>query len=782
MVLTDGSVVRLRPVDPTDGAAFVALGERLSDETIYLRFFSVRRTITDGELEYLTTVDHHDREALVAEWAGTIIAVGRYDRSPDDPTEAEVAFVVDDEHHRRGLGTVLLEHLAVLALDRGIERFVAWTLPDNRSMLGVFRNAGFRAERHFEDGTVRVAFPLTGVDLEPFLRRERRSEAASVARILRPGSVAVTGDALADGGPGHDVVGRLVAGGYGGVVRPVDPAGGTAHGLDVVADLGAVDHVDLVVVTGPPDVVPARIAEAASAGAHAVVDTTTPEPGAGPGGAHLGEAAHRHGMRLVGPASVGLANTEPGVRLDAVTLSAPIRPGRLGLLSQAGPLADAVLDRADELGLGFSTFVSAGAKADVSGNDLLQFWRDDPRTDVVLLYLESFGNPRKFSRLTRAMSAQTPVVAVTGLRPDADDPPGLVQALFDQAGVIRVDGLDDLLDMARVLLDVPSPAGPTVAVVADAGGAGRLAVAACRSAGLIPTAPSGAPAGCAVTGDGLVEVPVGAGAAVWGTAVTSTVDDPAVDAVVACVARPPAGGAGAVTAALTSAAARGVPVVAVLARPQGVVRLPVGSGGAVPVFRFPEPAARALGGLAAHAAWCRRERGRHPVLAEADADVAASIGAELTEGLTAGSERRLARGEALRLLAAVGITPTPPPDPSRVELALGVDDHPTFGPVVSLGLADGSGRAGDVAHRLVPLTDVDAGKLVDALPVGATSPARERLVELVLRLGRLADAVSGLVRLDLDGVTTGPDRITVTGARGRIRAGRPVPDVLARSL
>jgi acetyl coenzyme A synthetase (ADP forming)-like protein len=656
-VLLDGGTVHVRPIRPDDGSALVAFHGRLSQDTVYSRFFSAKPTLSADEVEHFTHVDHDARVALVAELDDRIVAVARYDRTKQE-WEAEVAFVVADEHQGRGIATVLLEHLASAARERGITRFVAETLSGNRRMLEVFRAAGFDETARYDDGVVHVELAI-----EPTERaraameaREHRAEARSVARLLTPRSVAVIGASRQPATVGHQVLRNLLAGGFAGPVYPVNP--GAAHVASVKAYptvLDVPDDVDVAVIAVPAAAVLDVVEQCGRKGVAGLVVLSAGfgEVAGGAGAqAALRDRARSHGMRLVGPNCIGVANTAVG--LNATFSPYSPRPGRIAMQSQSGALGIAVLERSARMGLGVSSFVSVGNKADVSGNDLLQYWEDDPGTDVVLLYLESFGNPRKFSRIARRVSRRKPIVAVKSGRSTAGvraasshtaamaSPDVAVDALFRQTGVVRVDTLDELFDMALLLGSQPLPRGRGVAIVGNSGGPGILATDACDGAGL--AVPELTPAtqsalrqvvdpNAAVVNP--IDLVASATPEIYELALRLVMADERVDAaLVICTptfAAPPAG----VAAVLARVAAGqdkpllgcfvAAPEISPLLRDDG-------TGAHVPTFASPEPAARALARAAAYAEWRRRPPGAVPALDEFDADRArAVVEAFLTE-------------------------------------------------------------------------------------------------------------------------------------------------------
>ena len=475
VLLADGSTARVRPIRPDDADALRALHARLSPESVILRFFGPHPRLSAAEVERFTHVDGVDRLALVAERAEDLVAVARYDRSPG-AEEAEVAFVVDDAFQGRGLGTILLEHLASWARTRGIRRFVADTLAENFRMLGVFRDAGFARQFSRSSEVMRVV-----LDIAPSAEargaadeRDRRAVVRSMDRLLRPSSIAVVGASRDPGTIGHQLVVNLLAGGFTGPVYPVNPSATSVAGVPAWPRLDAVPApVDLAVVAVPADAVAGVVEDCGHGGVGAlvVISAGFAETGA-PGAARqraLTHLAHANGMRMVGPNCFGVVNTDASISMNATFAPTPPVRGPIGFASQSGGLGIAILGEAGARGLGLSSFVSLGNKADVSGNDALLWWEQDPATDVVLLYLESFGNPRRFGRVAGRLSRTKPIVAVksgrstAGVRGASSHTAALagadaaVEALFQRTGVIRADTIEELFDLAMLLDSQPAP-------------------------------------------------------------------------------------------------------------------------------------------------------------------------------------------------------------------------------------------------------------------------------------------------------------------------------------
>lgn len=491
VVLRDGATAHLRPVTPDDQALLLDMFHQQSENTIYLRFFSHKTTLTQRELERYTTVDHRDRVAFVILLGGQIIGIGRYDRT-EKPDDAEVAFLISDAHQGRGIGSILLEHLSAAALENGIDHFSAEVLPENRAMLRVFVEAGYDVARRFDDGVVALEFSIDPTEKQRsvMIAREHRAEARSTARIFTPESIAVIGASADPTNGGHVVVSNIVASGFTGKLYGINPVAFEQTGMIHKASIQEVeDPVDLAVVAVPYNAVLDVVDQCGRAGAHAVVVVTGGWAEAGQEGARrqreLVRLARGHGMRVVGPASLGLLNNSGEHKFNASVLPATFRQGNLGLFTQSGALGTLQASAAVRHGLGVSTFLSAGNRADVSGNDVMQFWEDDEATQVCGMTFQSFGNPRKYSRIARRLSRIKPVIVakseVTGLRLPpghtgriTEAPAGALDAMLRQAGVLQVTTSDQLMDLAAVASGQPWPQGGGTALVANAMALSRL--------------------------------------------------------------------------------------------------------------------------------------------------------------------------------------------------------------------------------------------------------------------------------------------------------------------
>ncbi|MFJ2024585.1 GNAT family N-acetyltransferase [Streptomyces sp. NPDC087897] len=518
VVLRDGGTARIRPITTDDAERLVSFYEQVSDESKYYRFFAPYPRLSDRDVHRFTHHDYVDRVGLAVTIGGEFIGTVRYDRIDDrgrpasaPADEAEVAFLVQDAHQGRGVASALLEHIAAVARERGIRRFAAEVLPANTKMIKVFRDAGYTQRRSFEDGSVHLT-----LDLEPTEKslavqrgREQRAEARSVQRLLAPGSVAVIGTGRIPGGVGRTVLRNLLAAGYTGrtyaVNRAFDADLATLDGVPAHRSLGEIDEpVDLAVIAVPAHRVPEAVADCGEHGVQGLVVVSAGYAERGAEGRELQRElvrqARSYGMRIIGPNAFGIINTAESVRLNASLAPESPARGRIGLFTQSGAIGIALLSGLHRRGAGLSSFISAGNRADVSGNDFLQYSFEDPDTDVALLYLESLGNPRKFTRLARRTAAVKPVVVVKGARHSGTNPPGhavpvsripdaTVSALMRQAGVIRVDTVTEMVDAGILLAGQPLPVGPRVAILGNSESLGLLTYDACLAEGLRPRPP-----------------------------------------------------------------------------------------------------------------------------------------------------------------------------------------------------------------------------------------------------------------------------------------------------
>jgi acyl-CoA synthetase (NDP forming)/RimJ/RimL family protein N-acetyltransferase len=473
VLLADGGVAHLRPIRPTDADRLVAFYERVSPESKYLRFFAPYPRLSDRDVKRFTEVDYVNRVAFIVTLGENMIAVGRYDRIEDD--HAEVSFLIEDAHQGRGIAQLLLEHLAQAARERGITRFVAEVLPENRRMAKVFADAGYRVSKGIEDGVLAVEFPILPTDTSVGVmeRREHRAESASVRRLLNPERIVVYGQ----GDRVQELINSILGGDFGGEVTAVSVDGASVTGVGNADSIAGVrGDLDLAIVSVPTNQLGAVVIDAAHKGAHGMVVLTGTDYAAGDN-LKIINLARAYGIRALGPDALGIINTLRTARLNATPGPMP-RAGGVGLFCQSAAVGVALLNHAIRHDLGLSSFISTGDYADVTANDVMQYWEDDEATRVCLLTLDSIGNPRKFSRITRRLARRKPVVVFAPGRTRRADHAGVrgglghaseeaVDALFRQAGIMVVHGRGDMIDIAKIAARQPLPSGPRVRIITN---------------------------------------------------------------------------------------------------------------------------------------------------------------------------------------------------------------------------------------------------------------------------------------------------------------------------
>ncbi|MFD7155136.1 GNAT family N-acetyltransferase [Kribbella sp. NPDC059898] len=673
VVLRDGATAHLRPITPADDELLVAFYARVSEQSKYYRFFAPYPELSDRDVARFTQVDYHQRLALIVTVGDEMIGVGRYEGT--GRSTAEVAFLIEDAHQGRGLGQLLLEHLAQAARENGIHRFVAEVLPDNRKMITVFTEAGYKVAREFEDGVIMVEFDIAPTDTSfgVMQAREQRSEALSIARLLTPSSVAVIGASRREGTIGNALLRNLRDGGFPGRLYAVNTdtkavPGTEIEGVPAYPTIREVeDTVDLAVVAVKAEMVADVVLDCAAKGVRGLVVVSSGFAEIGDEGRqrqrYLVGLARSYGMRVIGPNALGLINTATGVSLNA-TLS-PLMPskGRVAFFCQSGALGVPILADMVRRGLGLSSFVSAGNRADVSGNDLMQYWYSDEATEVVLLYLESLGNPRKFSRVSRRLAGRKPVVALKSGRATqgvpvgqmirrSQLPPATIEAMFRQSGLIGVDTTGELFDVAQLLAHQPLPKGRRVAIVSNSDALTLLALDTMASCGL------------EVAGEPR-NLRADATPSDFGLALSEVFSDDKVHSVVVIYTPPVQSSGGELAQVLAAAAADSdKPVVSTFLASRSVpeeLRVPDEDGGAargsIPSFLNPQYAVGALAKATQYAEWRRRSDSRIPDLPDVDTAGGEDFVAEYLRRYPSG--RDLDEADRQRLLSFYGITVLP---------------------------------------------------------------------------------------------------------------------------
>ena len=862
VILRDGSTLRLRAPGAEDADALLEFFSALSEQSRYLRFHGFP-ALGPKLVEPVLDPDWQERGALLGSLDGRIVAVANWVRLRD-PRAAEVAFAVGDEFQRRGIGTRLLEQLAAGASAAGVEEFVAEVLHDNATMLGVFRNAGFEVTRAGESGEleIRLAIAPTEAYREHVAERDHVAVRASLEPFFEPRSVAVVGASRRRGSIGGELFRNILAADFTGSVYPVNRKGDSVAGVHGYGAVGEIaEPVDLAVICLPGDLVLDAAQEALAAGVRALVVISAGFAETGREGARrqerLLELVRARGARMLGPNCLGIAST--AVHLNATFAPRSFPVGTIGFSSQSGALGLALLERAEASGLGVTSFVSIGNKADVSSNDLLEWWEDDDETGLVVLYLESFGNPRAFARIARRVARRKPILALkggtthAGVRAAGSHTAALAgsdaaaDALFANAGVIRARTLDELIDVASLLSAQPVPRGRRVAVVTNAGGLGILAADACEASGLELPSPGDetrAALAAVMPAEGSAANPIdllgGASAGSFEKSLPPVLADPAFDAAIVLFVPTVGIDEEAVGAAISRAASTTVdkPVLCAFLSAKGAPAS-LQSAVNVPSFAYPEAAAKALARAVERGEWLRQPTGTVPELdcnrGEARAVVAEAlavgdgwldpartrrlleaygvplvperVAASDSEAVEAANElgfpvvlKTAAPGvhkteqggialdladEAAVVRAARQIGPPFLVQPfvrGGAELLAGALQDPVFGPLVAFGpggvLAE---LIGEAQFRLAPLTDRDAGELVRSGKAGrlvagfrGTPPADPHaLVDLLLRLSRLAEDLPEVAELDLNPVLALPDRCVAVDARVRVAEHEP---------
>jgi len=856
VILRDGSTLRLRAPLASDADELLGFFARLSDGSRYLRFHGFP-ALGPKLVEPFVDPDWDETGALLGCFEGRVVALANFARLRDRRA-AEVAFTVDDGFQRKGIGTRLLERLVALAAEAGIEEFVATVLPENRNMLDVFRDAGFNAVRELGGGEVEVRFPIasTAHYRDVVAARDHVAVRASLQPFFEPASVAVIGASSRRGSIGGELFRNILAADFKGSAYPVNRKGDAVAGVHGYTGVGEIpDPVELAVICLPGERVIDAAREALAAGVRALVVISAGFAEIGAAGVarqdELLALVRSFGARLIGPNCLGIASA--AVDLNATFAPRAFPHGKIGFSSQSGALGLALLERAEASGLGLTSFVSIGNKADVSSNDLLEWWEDDEATEIVMLYLESFGNPRAFARIARRLARRKPILAMKGGTTRAGSKAAsshtaalagseaAVDALFRQAGVTRTRTLDELVDVATLLSAQPVPRGRRVALLTNAGGLGILAADACEAAGLelpTPSEETRAALAEAMPSEGSSANPIdllgSANATTFAETLPIVLGDPGIDAVIVLFVPTVGVDEDEVGAAISRAAAEadGKPVLCAFLSAKGAPAT-LRSAAPVPSFAYPEAAARALGRAADRGDWLRRPAGSLPEL-DVDREAAEAVVAEALDGdgwLDPAQTRRLLEAYGLPVVpervvgsvdgavaaavelgfpvvvksAAAGAHKTEsggvaldlgdeaevraaaerigapllvqPMIRGGAELLAGAVQDPVFGPLVAFGpggvLAELIGQA---QFRLAPLADLDAEELVHAGKAGrlvagfrGAPPADAgALVDLMLRLSRLAEDLPDVAELDLNPVLALPDRAVAVDARVRI--------------
>jgi acyl-CoA synthetase (NDP forming)/GNAT superfamily N-acetyltransferase len=848
LILRDGSTAFIRLSEPKDLDALREFFHQLSPESKRRRFFSSSDP-AEALLKRLcdSTNPRLQLTLIVSRTVGgtsRIIATGSY--AARDGSSAEVAFAVDDEFQGKGLGGLLLERLALLAARHGFVRFWALTRVENKLMLETFRNSGFPIHSKVEDECVEIDFSVAPSEdsVSQSEMRDRVFTTASLHPFFQPRSVAVIGASRDASSLGYRILDALAAGGFRGPIYAVNPNATCVNSIPAYPSARELPQgTDLAIVAIPRDQVLSAVDDCAAAGVRALVVITAGFAEADSTGRALQESllekARGLGMRVVGPNSMGLVNADPDVRLNA-SVSGSLPPGgSVAMSSQSGALGLAMLALARQRQVGVSTFVSVGNKADISGNDLLQYWQGDEATRVILLYLESFGNPRRFARITRGVSRSKPIVAVKAGRraarglggpqgpqqaPESGAPSlptgdAAVDALFRQTGVIRAETLDEMFDLAAALDCQPLPAGRRVAILSDGGGPGLLCAGACEAARLSvlplsettrerlaaflpPTTAIGNP----------LELVFSSSPEPFARAIETLLQASEVDALIpihtpfgANSSAPMLEAIRQGVAAGRAAGGTGKPVLACLVAKDDAGTPMVLAGERIPTYAFPESAARVLGKIAAYAEW---RRGPHGIIPDFDDIAPASARATCRRAIAARGAGWLSAEEAKAVLSAMRLPVDPegiareasaaaepalgqPSPKASVEVKVSMVEDPSLGPLITFGLGGIHVEViADLSVRVTPLTDRAAVSMVREIrgyPLlegyrGHSPADLEAIHDVLLRVSRLVEEVPDITELALSPIVVGLPGEGCRIVDSRIRVALPQKGQAARYM
>lgn len=871
VVLKDGSRILLRPITKDDTERWLDFMSRLSTHTKYLRFHHVPKNPTQQDAARQCSVDYHNSFAMVAEvirdHKKDIVAIGRYQRLPQEDS-AEVGFLVEETYQDRGIGTKLLEQLVATARENGISTFEADVLAENKEMIKVFTDYGFHVKRYLNSGEYRVTFPISDTPevAEKKRKKEQQTTIASLSSLLSPRSVALIGASRDEDSIGQLLLLCMMEAEFSGTLYPINPKADTVLGLEAYSSvLDVKAEIDLALIAVPAAVVPEVVDECGRKGVRSLIIISEGFKEVGDEGPEreqrVRQIALGYGMRVMGPNCMGVINTDPRVKLNATFSRNFPSAGNVAFLSQSGALGLAMLAYADRLKMGLSTFVSIGNRADISSNDLLAYWEEDERTGVILLYLESFGNPKKFGRIARRLSARKPIIAIKGGRTPAGSQAAAthtgamassasaIDALFLETGIVRVDTLEEAFGVINLLSKQPLPSGNRVAILTNGGGPGIMAADACESHGLVlsefshkVTDQLRSASRREISINNPLDLTASAGEEEFEKCLCILARDPGNDAVILIFIPPVKVDTRrinkAVEQALSSFKKSDKPLIACLVgQPQAIAEQ--GSGD-VPAFVFPEEAVSALEHAVQYGKWLKKPKGRIARFPDIEYERARKL---VEEAMQENSERPfwLSIAKARELLACYGIhmadtafagtadeaakiaaqidfpvavklaSPTiahktdvggiilgmeteeevkqafadirarlsrenraeemegvvlQPMITGGVETIVGVTEDPTFGPLIMFGLGGVyTELLHDVAVRLHPLTDVQAGELINSVRLSAllkgwrgNPPSDiEALKQMLLRLSSLVEEIEEITEVDLNPVMVLPE-------------------------
>ncbi len=760
VILKDGQGVLFRPAFPEDKERVKSFMKRVSRESLRMRFMAAISEVPETVIDELCKGDFRSQGcllALVGEGEEEkVVGLGNY-AGTGNGRSAEVAFLIEDDYQGKGISTLLLERLAGLAAANGYIEFEAEVLPDNQPMINVFKHSGFQNHHVWHSDTVHIELPVSGskATWEKAALRERIATAKSLVPLLRPKVIAVVGASRDPESIGHLIFKNILNAGFRGTIYPVNPQADSVNGVKAYSSLSKIpDKIDLVVISVPAETVQEVAENAAKVGAKALLVVSAGFAEAGQEGAErqkkLVELIHKHGIRLLGPSCLGVMNTSLDIRLNASLAPSLALKGNAGFFSHSAALGLVIMEYAKEKGIGFTTFVSAGNRADVSGNDLLQYWEEDPDTKMAILYLETFGNPRKFVRIAREMTYKKPILCVKSARSSAgkktaEAKTGIstggateIEALFHQTGVILADSLEELFDVALVISHQPLPEGNKVCIIANSAGMATIFADSCEANGL------------EIANEGLVNLGAFTQANNYYEAVKKALLNDDVHSLLvgyACVGNC---GTEDVSSAIRKAVAEAEkeskikkPVLLCLMGEVGSISLveEENSDGErmFPAFRFPELAAKALGRIARYVNYKNKPAGKLVWYEDVQADKARILVQEILKNNEGKDEVEVDCQSAQKILSYFGFNFKSDLEEKDKLAIIEVKPDKLFGPLIQVKREDKK------VLRITPLTDRD----IDEIQLELTASNRATIAQTLGRISQMIEELPWLWKLEL---------------------------------
>jgi acyl-CoA synthetase (NDP forming)/RimJ/RimL family protein N-acetyltransferase len=763
VLLKNGQGIFFKPAESYDQKRVKDFMSRLSQESLRMRFMASVSEVSDQIILDLCTGDFKERGCLLASVGednnAKVIGLANYISMGNNRT-AEVAFLIEDSYQGLGISTLLMERLSGIAAANGIIEFEAEVLPDNQQMMNVFKSSGFDIHKVWHSDTVHIEFPVDGASSlwKRTALRERIAVANSLMPLLRPKIIAVVGAEKDPDSIGNMIFKNILTSNFNGTVYPINDTGGSVNGVrsyPLLSDLP--DKIDLSIISLPAEKVIAAAESSIKAGAKAIVVVST-------GFAEIGEEGkarqkellnlvRSHGVRLLGPSCLGLMNTDSDIRLNASLIPQIILKGKIGLFAHSAALGLVILNYAHSLGLSFTTFISAGNRADISGNDFLQYWEEDPNTKIVILYLETFGNPRKFVRIARSMSYKKPILcvksasSVAGRKTIEAKSGGItggsleIEALFRQTGVILAPTLEELFDTAIVLENQPLPDDNKVGIIANSAGMATIFADACETNNLI------------IEDGALINLGAFASSDKYGMSALELLKNENVNSILIGFASVGKDISNDIALSIRNAvnqfeseSGKSKPVILCLMGTAGAVTMKDEHQNIIdekkfPSFRFPESAVRALSRIVNYSEFRKTPPGKivwyNDVKAE---DARILVNKIIRENNTGQNIIEMSSSDSGKLFELFGISIARRGNIPENPILLEIKSDPLFGPIIELNVGENKKLV-----RITPLTDRDLEETFQFLKVNA----EEGLKQVMGRLSQMIEELPWLNSLKI---------------------------------